>query len=400
MALLIAQNTEGQSIGGHNTGQSFVVTSASVITSVKLRFRTYSGFTSENSTLKLKIQKKVGVIWEDESETVILTGAGLVGNYPTFNTNEFTFTTQPTLAIGTTYRLHVYMSDTGVVPTGYCQCSASSANPYAGGLAFNNAWTELSDYDLWFEIYGDELLPEKPINPSPEDEEEDVVKTTANISWEDGGAGEANAADSYDVHFGTESGNLTELASATTETEWNSPYVVLEINDYNPATGSGLRSPVAGDELTHGDTTYTLWDVKRGQLVNTQYEAKLYAFREGPSGSAGDVLTNGSDVSVTLNDSWHFSGEVESTYYPYATRMYWRIDATNIYGTTTGDEWYFDTEQSWRNERPPDYDEEKYWQYKDDEYQWDDGVVVAGGGRYCQQLVAIGHNCVYYGNIT
>ena len=93
--------------------------------------------------------------------------------------------------------------------------------------------------------------------------------------------------------------------------------------------------------------------IVRGDLINVQYQAKLYAFRStGPGGkSGGDVLTNGvapdtenpQAVSVTLNDQWHFNGDAEEIYLPPEITFQWRVDATNEYGTTTGTTWEFTT---------------------------------------------------------
>ena len=55
--------------------------------------------------------------------------------------------------------------------------------------------------------------------------------------------------------------------------------------------------------------------------------------------------------------------------------------------------------------RPDDYDEDLIWvpgEWDGDDYTppaWDDipgNYAAAGGGRYNQNLVAVGHNLVYY----
>lgn len=299
----------------------------------------------------------------------------------------------------------------GSVATNKIYWNKSSAS-YSNGKAVKytveddvGSWADISDTDFYFKEWGI-AVPEKPINPAPEYEEEEVGKRTGNLTWVDGGGDTAT----FNIHFGTTSDSLTEL-----ETEidvgsplWPAPMVVLEINDYNPAIRSGYRSPIVGDILTHGNTTYTLWAVIREDLVNVQYEAKLYAVRVGPVSNPGNVLTNGVEpdpddpqaVKVTLNDAWHFHGEVESAYYPCGNRYYWRVDAINEAGTTTGDEWFFDIIPCpWGSKRPPYYNhEDEFWRFEDGEYKWSD-VNVSGGGRYKQQLVAIGHNCVYYGSM-
>jgi hypothetical protein len=61
---------------------------------------------------------------------------------------------------------------------------------------------------------------------------------------------------------------------------------------------------------------------------------------------------------------------------------YWRVDAFNDAGTTTGDVWSFTVEQfSFPPDRPDDYDPD-----------------IGGGGRYNQKLIVVGHKCIYVGS--
>jgi len=190
--------------------------------------------------------------------------------------------------------------------------------------------------------------PGKPTNPSPGDTDTDVVTDDTPLSYDASADGEA---DSYDIYFEKQGEVLVKIADTQDITSWKMPFVVLGINDYNPATGSGYRSPEVGDVLTHGDDEFLITHVVVGDLVNVEYEAKLYAFRRtGPGGkSPGDVLTNGvapdtenpQAVSVTLNDAWHFHGEVEAVFLPQGDVFEWRVDATNAFGTTTGSTWTF-----------------------------------------------------------
>jgi hypothetical protein len=91
--------------------------------------------------------------------------------------------------------------------------------------------------------------PIKAENPTPADSATGIVLALGTLDWDDGGG-----ADTFDVYFGTESGNLSLVSSEQAATQ------------------------------------YTL----------------------------GSVLA-------------------------YGTTYYWRVDATNEYGTTTGDEWSFTT---------------------------------------------------------
>lgn len=313
------------------------------------------------------------------------------------------------------------------IPSGSIVYWYNAVSEYANGKSIGyhgGAWSN-SALDYKFTEWGT-TLPLKPTTPAPEDTETDVSRTTENLTWEEETV--RSNTDSFNIYFGTESGNLTLLYTeqAVATPTWVAPMVVLEIEDYNPGyldevitttnigsvapiTGTvltgvsseaimvvdyvdeqggglaavygymtrgiftvgetvtdtnkvsfvvstvpisstnGYRSPKIDDELTHGDATYTIWDVKRGDLVNTQYEARLWAFRVGPPSNPGDVLTNEvapdledpQAVTVTLNESIFFHGEVESAHYPFNTTYYWRIDAANETGIATGDEWSF-----------------------------------------------------------
>lgn len=200
--------------------------------------------------------------------------------------------------------------------------------------AKNEAGTTTGD------VWNFDARPSKPANPSPTDDETDVAINKGTISWDASTPGPANT---YDVYFGIKNGELTKVVAEQNVLEWRSPYTILNIKDYNPAIGSGLRSPQAGDVIYDGTDSFTITYIVVGDKINLQYQAKLYAFRtSGPGGkSPGDVLTNGSNVLVTLNDQWHFHGDVEENYLPPETTFQWRVDATNEFGTTTGDTWEF-----------------------------------------------------------
>lgn len=96
--------------------------------------------------------------------------------------------------------------------------------------------------------------PTKAANPTPANAATNVTLDQATITWEDGGG-----ADTFDVYYGTTSGNLTKVSSAQAGTS----FTIFGIDDGSP--------------------------------------------------------------------------------FSYLNVRYWRIDATNDYGTTTGDEWVFTT---------------------------------------------------------
>lgn len=198
--------------------------------------------------------------------------------------------------------------------------------------ATNDAGTTTGD------VWNFDPRPAQATVPSPAHEATDVKLYTTPLSYV--------ADDIVDIYFKIQGGAYTKIADAQDVLSWITPYVILNIKDYNPSATSGFRSPVAGDVLTHEDDSYTVTYVVRGDLINVQYQAKLYAFRTtGPGGkNSGDVLVDGAgEVRVTLNDQWFFHDSVEQIYLPPNTTFVWRIDVTNNFGTSTGIEWEFTT---------------------------------------------------------
>jgi len=105
------------------------------------------------------------------------------------------------------------------------------------------------DEDGYYSFTTGDGTPSKPTNPTPADAASDIVLSTDEVTWDDGGG-----SDDYDVYFGP-TGSMTLRESGQVGTTWDIPFEVL--------------------------------------LYETSYS--------------------------------------------------WRIDATNAYGTTTGDTWSFDT---------------------------------------------------------
>lgn len=258
---------------------------------------------------------------------------------------------------GTTDTYNVYIGETGALtPVSVAQVGTSyittlaeletifSASPIDQKIywridATNDAGTTTGDE------WNFDPRPVQATVPSPAHEATDVKLSTTPLSY--------TVGDPVDIRFKVQGGAYTQVAEDKDVLLWRTPYVILNIKDYNPPLARGRRSPVAGDVLTHGDDSYTIAFVVRGDLINVEYQAKLYAFRtSGPGGkNPGDILTNGvapdvedpQAVRVTLNDQWHFHDDVEQIYLPPDTTFVWRVDATNDFGTTTGIEWEFTT---------------------------------------------------------
>lgn len=170
---------------------------------------------------------------------------------------EITLGSGAVLSSGTKYVI-ILTAPEGTITTDIIKWRVDSIGAtYSGGDAIQypnmyleDVWGTREGADFMFICYGSSL-PEKPINPTPDDEASDVTLDGTTVTWENGGG-----ATSYDVYYGTLSGFLDLLESGVT------------------------------------DTYYTLRDT-----------------------------------------NWPSYDQV----------WYWRIDAVNDSGTTTGDEWYFTT---------------------------------------------------------
>lgn len=91
----------------------------------------------------------------------------------------------------------------------------------------------LYDTSIRYAIRYSPATPEKAINPNPEDAGTYVNPDSGiTLSWEDGGDGEANAATSYDVYAGTESGNLSIIAEGIEETEFETELLTPTITTF------------------------------------------------------------------------------------------------------------------------------------------------------------------------
>lgn len=124
---------------------------------------------------------------------------------------EITFSTNPTLTLGTKYAIVVRALSGSSSNKLYW--SASTSSVYANGdQCFSNggsSWILYNDRELWFEEYGNPPSPpSKPTNPTPSDAATSVDFSGLELSWDDGGG-----ADTFDVYMGP-SGNLSLISSA------------------------------------------------------------------------------------------------------------------------------------------------------------------------------------------
>ena len=232
-------------------------------------------------------------------------------------------------------------------------------------------------YQLFWEKTHPTQPPNKATGPSPSNGATNQSMSTI-ISWSDGGG-----ATSYDVYFGTDptpdSGELKGNQISTsynpgTLNYYSTPYY-WRIDAKNAAgtiTGdvwqfttqgapTQLPNKVTGPNPSNGATN---------QSIST-----IISWSDGGGATSYDVYF-GTDPTP---DSGELKGnQISTSYNPdliYGTPYYWRIDAKNSIGTTTGDVWYFTTgSPSFSVNGPVPTDDDPSYLHRND----GDGVFESG----------------------
>ena len=138
-----------------------------------------------------------------------------------------------------------------------------SSAGYSGGALHvssnsGSTWNDASTQDWKFEIYGDATVPTKAENPAPTDANTDVTLDQATITWDDGGG-----ADTFDVYYGTVSGNLTLISSAQVGESFTvtgitngAPYAYLSVR-YWRIDSTNDAGTTTGDEWSFTTIRFT-----------------------------------------------------------------------------------------------------------------------------------------------
>jgi len=142
----------------------------------------------------------------------------------------------------------------------------TAGNPYAGGIGSHYVWEPPGGIGSaeWSAITGDHYfeewgtaVPAKAKNPTPTDANSAVTLDQDTIVWEDGGG-----ADTYDVYYGTTSGDLILVSSAQTETSFTvwgmadgSPYD-YEVTRYWRIDSTNDVGTTTGDEWSFTTITF------------------------------------------------------------------------------------------------------------------------------------------------
>lgn len=189
--------------------------------------------------------------------------------------------------------------------------------------------------------------PIKATNPSPADDATDEDFSGLQLSWDDGGD-----SDTYNVYVG-ETGDLTAVSAAQAGTTYTTTMAELEtIFGTDPIEQKIYwRIDSTNDD---GTTTGDEWDFDPRPAkasvpspTNTATGTVLGLTATWTGSGIADTFDTYANVGTGLVIQ---SAGLESatwtpapTIFDYITEYTWRVDSTNAFGTTTGDEWMFTT---------------------------------------------------------
>lgn len=324
--------------------QTFTAASSYNITSIKIAY--YRLGLPRNVTVSIRATNESGAPVGNDLASFTFDGDTL-----TTNTNgewtERSFDSQYPIISGTKYAIVIRKA--GPVVDGQLRYRRYSPGTYANGGLYVNSdsgsddnWGDELASDIKFAIYGDDLTPSEPTNPIPINDATGVDFSSRVLDWVDGGG-----TDSYDVYMGP-SGNLSLISE-----------------DLVPSTLTVDLSDVPKEQViywrvdaknVYGTTTGNTWN----------FDARpVKAITPSPTDAASDITLDESPLSWVdggntdtyeiyfreQGEDWDLIGAaqvgveyvLDFGYIDYEKTYEWRVDATNEFGTTTGDTWSFDS---------------------------------------------------------
>ena len=185
-------------------------------------------------------------------------------------------------------------------------------------------------------------IPEKPTNPTPANNATGVDFSGLVLDWDDGGG-----ADTFDVYIGP-SGSLVEVASAIVPSTYT-----VSISDVPTEQVIYWRVDATN---ASGTTTGGTWNFDaRPVKANTPSPANAASditLDETPLGWVDGGNSDTYDIYFRIQgDSWVEESSAQAAIewaIVFGTLGYdiiyeWKIESTNIFGTTVGDTWSFDS---------------------------------------------------------
>lgn len=231
---------------------------------------------------------------------------------------------------------------TGVAGSAYLEWQAKDTfgDAYSGGegIKYNSGWATIrtapSSTAFYFSI--DTASHAKASNPDP-------ANAATEEDWSDYTLDWSGTGDTYDVYGGA-AGNFIQVASGISDTTYT-----LDSNELLSFIGGVVSWRVdstQGEETLTGDTW--TFDPRPGKASNPtpsdsgsdiSIEQDL-SWDAGANASTYDVVFEGSEISSAQADT---SYTLSTDLFSWDSSLTWRVDSTNEFGTTTGDEWTFDS---------------------------------------------------------
>lgn len=286
----------------------------------------------------------------------------------------------------------------------------ASTESYGGGTGWTStdsggSWSDYgADYPL--RVYGEAAAASKPTNPTPSNDGTEIDFSDLTLSWVDGGG-----ADTYDVYMGT-TGNLTLLSEAQAETSFT-----VTMDDVPDNQVIYWRVDATND---NGTTTGDEWnfDARPGAVTVTVPADEATGITLDETTGSWAASANADTYSVYFGTLSGFTSLVETTsevssvltsgnFSNYGDIYYWKVKATNDFGTTDSDEFWFTTIKF-----DPPLPSGITWTYSTDsgpgvDAEDEDGVPVvtvcgtANGLNFINTvgiLIAITNNTLFYGD--
>lgn len=214
-------------------------------------------------------------------------GTGISGTWAGFDFgagNEFSITS------GTVYWIVLETPSNGDA-SNQVLWRVDSNNGYATGSLryyYPTTWALNASEDHLFELWDDSAwsVPSKAINPTPSDTASDVTLDQGTVTWEDGGG-----ATSYNIYYGTSSGNLSLVSS----TQAGTSFTVTGITDGSPYDYLVTRYWRIDSTNSSGTTTGDEWSfttIRFGPPTQTYFYSttgQYYYLLIQADGSYGDV---------------------------------------------------------------------------------------------------------------
>ena len=341
----------GASIHGTTWGmQSWTTTSAYAITDVALYC--YKFGSPGNITVSIRAIDGNGKPTGADLASVTVADSG-ISAFPTRAWYTFTFDTSYALDDATQYAI-VFRATSGNGSNYFGPFGYGSTGYAGGGFSSSSnsgsSWGTVSTAtDMDFRTYG-EGVPEKPINPTPANNDTEVDFSGLTLSWEDG-VDNGNDADTYDVWVG-DSVDLYLVSEGQVDTNY-----VTTLDEVSSAYDGKIYWEVDATNAA-GTTEGDIWnfDARPGQVDSFT-----------PTNGATNLILSDVEVAWGLpsdnTDSYDVYFGIESgslifvdnttlrllelvnVFPAYDYTYYWVVNAVNDFGVTAGSEVLFTTIQ-------------------------------------------------------